>query len=132
MIRYFYIAFVMACAASTHAQEAKQNTFIKPLMADLSTRHIDMHSGFTGIDVLLYGARNIKGDIIITLTGPTAQITLRKKEKIAGMWMNTRQIHAKNVPAFYAIASTAPLKTLLGSTDIRACITLIYCKPTAH
>lgn len=48
--------------------------------------------------------------------GPTAPLTLRQKERIAGIWMNTRAVRFESAPGFYAVATTAPVR---GSLDER-------------
>jgi uncharacterized protein (TIGR02186 family) len=80
-----------------------------PVVADLSTYRIAIDAGFTGIRLFVFGARNEPGDVIVVVRGPERTFTVRKKERVAGLWINKAQLRFKNVPDFYAIASTRPL-----------------------
>ncbi|MFQ5783519.1 MAG: TIGR02186 family protein [Alphaproteobacteria bacterium] len=80
-----------------------------PLVADLSSHLIAIDSGFTGADVLLYGAIDEKGDLLIVVRGPEERVVVRRKDRVAGIWMNRDKIEFDDVPAFYAIATNRPL-----------------------
>lgn len=84
----------------------------KPLVADIDKRQIKIHSGFVGTDLLLFGARYDVGDIVVVVRGPSADYTVRKKQNIGGIWINRNQITFKDVPGFYAIASSRPLSVI--------------------
>jgi uncharacterized protein (TIGR02186 family) len=81
----------------------------KPLIADLSSHHIAIDSRFTGTELLLFGAKNDIGDLVIVVRGPERSIMVRKKSRVAGIWVNTDQASFDAVPAYYAVASTRPL-----------------------
>lgn len=84
----------------------------KPLSADISTQHIELHASFSGLDVLLFGARNASGDVVVVIRGPKHNITLRQKERIAGMWIYTRKAKYDALPQYLSVASTRPLEQL--------------------
>ena len=79
------------------------------LVADLSNHLIAITTGFTGTDVLLFGAKEGAGDVLVVVRGPTSSISVRKKSRVAGIWMNTDRVTFSNVPSFYMVASSAPL-----------------------
>jgi uncharacterized protein (TIGR02186 family) len=81
----------------------------KPLVADLSQYHIDIDSSFNGTRLLLFGARNETGDIVVAVRGPQRNFTVRRKERVAGIWMNHRERHFDDVPTYYVLASSKPL-----------------------
>jgi uncharacterized protein (TIGR02186 family) len=89
----------------------------------VSQRQIDIQSGFTGAELLLFGAiiypRGVAPegqiDVAVVLRGPTRPITLREKQKIAGIWINADSSDFRSVPAYYAIASSRPLDTIVDS-----------------
>lgn len=81
-----------------------------PVIADLSLRQIEIDSGFTGTEILLFGARNDAGDIVVVVRGPELSYMVRKKEKILGIWMNRKQAQFNNISGFYAIAASRPLE----------------------
>lgn len=84
----------------------------KPLSADISNTHIELHASFSGTDILLFGARNEPGDILIVVRGPVSNVTVREKQRIAGMWMYARKAKYNDLPQFVAIASTEALKRI--------------------
>jgi uncharacterized protein (TIGR02186 family) len=91
------------------------------LVPDVSQRQIDIQSGFTGEELLLFGAiiypRGVTPegqiDVAVVLRGPTRAITLREKQKIAGIWVNAASTDFRSVPTYYAIASSRPLNKIV-------------------
>lgn len=79
------------------------------LIADLSSHRVDITTGFTGADLLLFGSVDDTGDIVVTVTGPKETVTVRRKNRVAGIWMNTNSIEFAGAPNFYAVASSRPL-----------------------
>jgi uncharacterized protein (TIGR02186 family) len=85
----------------------------KPLIADMSGYHIAIDSGFTGTHLLLFGARNETGDVIVVIRGPTDTYMVRKKEQVGGfLWLNRSKQRLEDVPSFYIVASNKPLKDI--------------------
>jgi uncharacterized protein (TIGR02186 family) len=79
------------------------------LVADLSSHLIAITTGFTGTEVLLFGAKEEPGEVVVIVRGPTSSIAVRKKSRVAGIWMNTDRVTFSNVPSFYAVASSGAL-----------------------
>jgi len=96
-------ALVLLCASGARAQD---------LIADLSSHRVDITTGFTGADLLLFGSVDDTGDIVVTVTGPKETVTVRRKDRVAGIWMNTRSIQFDGAPNFYAVASSRPLEEI--------------------
>ena len=84
----------------------------QPLLADLFKHRITIDSGFTGADVLLYGAIDGEGDVVIVVRGPAENVLVRRKDRVAGLWINVDDVEFTGVPAFYAVASSRPLEDL--------------------
>jgi uncharacterized protein (TIGR02186 family) len=76
------------------------------LIADLSRHLVAITTGFTGTDVLLFGTTEGEGDIAVVIRGPAEDVVVRRKEQVAGIWVNGRSLSFGNVPAYYAIAGT--------------------------
>ena len=79
------------------------------LVADLNNHLVAITTGFTGTSVTLFGATDGNGDVIVVVRGPERDVTVRRKSKVAEVWVNTRQITFQSVPSFYSIASNKPL-----------------------
>jgi uncharacterized protein (TIGR02186 family) len=94
------IALLALLPARAHAQA---------LVADLSDHLIAITAGFAGTDVLLFGATEGEGDVVVVLRGPEAPVIVRRKTRAAGIWINTERIAFNGAPAFYRVASSRPL-----------------------
>jgi uncharacterized protein (TIGR02186 family) len=96
---------------------------VPKLVPDVSQRQINIQSGFTGAELLLFGAiiypRGVapegQVDVAVVLRGPVRPITLREKQKIAGIWINADSSDFRSVPVYYAIASSRPLQKIVDS-----------------
>lgn len=84
----------------------------RPIDADLDVRSVDIDHSFSGMDLLLYGARNETGRIVVVLRGPEKRYLVRRKERIGGIWVNRKSVEFDHVPGFYAAASVAPTSTI--------------------
>jgi uncharacterized protein (TIGR02186 family) len=82
------------------------------LSADLSSHLIAITTGFTGTDVVLFGATDGGSDVIAVVRGPEQDIVVRRKSHVAGIWLNTREMSFKAVPSFYAVYSSRPLEEI--------------------
>ena len=80
-----------------------------PVVADLSKYVISIDSGFTGTDVLLYGAVEEEGDLVVVVRGPGESVSIRRKDRVAGIWMNQDEVEFQDAPSFYLVASNRPL-----------------------
>jgi uncharacterized protein (TIGR02186 family) len=88
---------------------ANQPARAQPLVADLTNHLVAITTGFTGTSVVLFGATDGNGDVIVVVRGPERDITVRRKSKVAEVWVNTRQVTFQSVPSYYSIASSKPL-----------------------
>lgn len=112
--RHLFACLLMLSGApcAYAGDEAPLATLTNPLIADISQNSIEIRSDFNGAQLLIFGARNVPGDLAIVVRGPEVAATLRRKERIAGMWMHVDQRKYNALPVFYAIAATKPLSRL--------------------
>jgi uncharacterized protein (TIGR02186 family) len=91
------------------------------LVPEVSQHEVQLRQGFTGTELLLFGAiLNRDGtraardyDIVVILKGPTQSIVVREKSKVAGMWLNADSTEFRSAPSFYAIASSRPISEIV-------------------
>jgi uncharacterized protein (TIGR02186 family) len=83
------------------------------LVADLTSHLIAITTGFTGASVVLFGAIDSPGDVIVAVRGPEREMTVRRKSRVAGIWVNTQQVTFVNLPSFYAVAASRPIADIL-------------------
>ncbi|MBS0564112.1 MAG: TIGR02186 family protein [Proteobacteria bacterium] len=102
-----------------------------PALADeqvvpgLSEDRIAITANFSGSTLLIYGAVKREApppatgplDVIITVQGPSSPVTVRRKARVAGIWVNTDAVTIDSAPSFYAIATTRPLADILSDTE---------------
>ncbi len=94
------------------------------LVTALSTERVSIESNFTGSGVVIFGtverdrqtvARAEPYEIVVTLTGPLRSMVARRKERVAGIWINRASSELPRVPSFLAIATTAPMVDVAGN-----------------
>ena len=87
------------------------------LVSGLSTDLIEITSNFTGADIVLFGAIEPveelgpagAQDLVVVIRGPALDMTVRRKERILGVWVNREQVLFTGLPGYYFLASTRPL-----------------------
>lgn len=83
------------------------------LVADLSEHLIAITTAFVGTTVVLFGATDVGREIVVTVVGPREEQVVRKKDRIAGIWLNTDQMTFTGVPNYYFVASSKPLDLIV-------------------
>lgn len=92
------------------------------LVPEVSQHEIPVRQGFTGAELLLFGAlltpegtrAGADYDIAVVLKGPTQSIILREKQKFAGLvWVNAESAEFRSAPSFFAVASSRPIKQIV-------------------
>jgi uncharacterized protein (TIGR02186 family) len=83
------------------------------LVADLTSHLIAITTGFSGASVVLFGATDGPGDVVVAVRGPDRETTVRRKSRVVGIWVNTRELSFTNVPSFYAVAASRPIDEIL-------------------
>lgn len=95
------------------------------IVAGLSQNRVSITADFDGSEILIYGAVKRDGpppegkplEVIITVQGPPSPLVIRRKEQVAGIWINTDRVRISSAPSFYAVATTGPLPSILSDTD---------------
>ncbi len=105
-----HILRLMLCAMISWALVPADSARANGLAADVSDRLIAITTAFVGGNVVVFGAiEETDGDIVITMRGPRQNQMVRRKSRIAGIWVNRDRVAFEDVPSFYAIAATRPL-----------------------
>lgn len=108
MIRALLLLTILVFAAPLRAQDGAKAPDV-PLVADLSSHLVAITTGFTGTDVLLFGATNGPGDIAVVVRGPAKNEVVRRKGRFGPIWANDAAIKFNDVPSYYRVASSRPL-----------------------
>jgi uncharacterized protein (TIGR02186 family) len=105
-LRQFLLTLAIAIAVTAEAKA-------EPLIADLSESVVKITTGFTGTKVLLFGAIDGDGKLVVIVEGPRHPLTVRRKHRIAGIWVNRAEVEFDDVPSFYQVLSSDPLEEWL-------------------
>lgn len=93
----------------------------------ISSTEIAIVPDFAGTDVTIFGAiENVdpallaKGgyDIVVALEGPRDRITMRKKERVAGIWINRHSVVFEAMPESYSMTSTRALDRIASQMEL--------------
>ncbi|NOX74065.1 MAG: hypothetical protein GXP03_10745 [Alphaproteobacteria bacterium] len=95
------------------------------VVAGMSQNRISISANFDGSEILIFGAIKRETpipdyaplEIIIAVSGPDEPTTVRRKERIFGIWVNKDTVEFEASPSFYAVASTNPLNEILSVAD---------------
>ena len=108
--------FLIMSTATTQANDS--------VIGGLSARNVSINTTFTGSNILVFGTikrsnneKIIPSDIIVEVLGPEITITVRKKKKIFGIWINSDPIKIYNSPSFYSILATNKLDDILNKNE---------------
>jgi len=102
--RFVLVAALLFWAPPTRAEG---------LVADLTSHLVAITTGFTGASVVLFGATDGPGDVVVAVRGPEREMTVRRKHRIAGIWVNTQEVTFANAPSFYAVAASHAIEEIL-------------------
>jgi uncharacterized protein (TIGR02186 family) len=111
-----WIALFLCLALPVQAEE---------VVLGLSQDEVAITTNFDGSDILIFGA--IRRDtpippgdpieVIITVSGPSVPVTVRRKEKRYGIWMNVDSVDVDSAPSFYAVATSVPFNEALRDVE---------------
>jgi uncharacterized protein (TIGR02186 family) len=84
------------------------------LVSGISQDIIQITSNYTGTDIVVFGAieqaQNAQGRaIVVVVRGPDEPLTMRRRDRIAGVWVNSDAARFEGLPAYYYLASTQPI-----------------------
>ncbi|MBB3976180.1 uncharacterized protein (TIGR02186 family) [Rhizobium azooxidifex] len=115
LLRAILAVFVLATAAPAGAQEDRRPEIGERLEIGMSTDEIAIASDFRGADLTIFGAiegydpdllAQAKYDIVVALEGPKDNQTVRRKERVLGIWVNRHSMTFELAPESYSLSST--------------------------
>jgi uncharacterized protein (TIGR02186 family) len=105
-------ATALVAAASANAER---------LVVSLSAHQVLINSSFTGAEPVLFGAIDRDGaagpapsgyDAVVTVIGPRQDVVTRHKERVLGIWVNTRSRTFFDVPSYLLVLSNRQLNAI--------------------
>ncbi len=113
MLRLALVLFAMA--APLRAEE---------VVLGLSSDKVAITATFDGSEILVFGAVKREApipdnplDVIVAVAGPSTPLTVRRKDRRFGIWVNVEAFEIDAAPSFYAVATTRPLAQVLKSVE---------------
>ncbi len=107
--------------------QATQAVTTEGLEIGTSTSEIAITSDFHGADLTIFGAvTNTDSlllaigqyDVVVVLEGPRENATVRRKERVFGIWINTRSMTFEAVPHSYSMSSSRMLDDVTTPLDL--------------
>lgn len=99
------------------------------LVSDISEHSIAITSSFQGTDLLVFGAVSANAaapelktgadDVVVVVRGPATPVIVRRKARVAGIWMNRAEMRFDAVPGYYAVAASTPLADIAAPAVLR-------------
>lgn len=95
------------------------------VVAGLSQYRVSITANFDGSEILIFGAVKREApppdaaplEVVVTVSGPGEPVTVRRKDRRFGIWINTDAVEVDRAPSFYAVATSAPLAAVLTQTE---------------
>jgi len=94
------------------------------IVSGLSQNRVSITANFDGSEILVYGAVKREApapagplEVIITVEGPSAPAVVRRKDRVAGIWVNDAAVYVDSAPSFYSVVTTGPLDRILSNTE---------------
>lgn len=91
------------------------------LVVSLSNHRVEVTSNFVGENLVLFGTvepehggqlHHNSYDLVVTVTGPRQTYRARRKERVAGIWVNTSSREFIQVPSYLMVLSNRPVKEI--------------------
>lgn len=109
-----------ACAALAAAPALASEDIVSGLSQDT----VEITSNYTGTDIVVFGAiEHLEdtgtNDVVVVVRGPPADMTVRKKDRVAGIFLNRDQATLQGMPSYYFIASTRTVDAIAPSFTLQ-------------
>ena len=118
-MRLFY-AYVLTAMISFVGPAVSQD-----IVLGLSKQEIGITAFFDGSEILIFGAVKHESeassegdlDVVVTISSPRSPVTVRRKEKRLGIWVNVDALEVDLAPSFYAVATTRPFDEVVSKAS---------------
>ena len=100
---------------------AAQDAHAERLIVSVSNHRVTVTPNYSGEELVLFGsvepeanAPGFRGnyDLVVTVSGPRADMVTRRKERKFGIWVNTDSRQFLQVPAYLAVFSNRPFDAI--------------------
>lgn len=122
--RHFWAALIVFLAVVLALPGGALASSPDLIEAGASQNHFYIEPSYDGSSIALFGSvdsgqlKSEVFDLVITIRGPVRPVTVWKKARRAGLWINAESLTFDSVPNYYAVLSTKPLAEI-ASADQR-------------
>src|SRR4249920_2103362 len=119
MRRVFAISLLLAATAPVTPVQAER------LIVSVSNHRVTVTPNYSGEELVLFGSvekdanapPNRSYDLVVTVSGPRADMVTRRKERKFGIWVNTDYRQFLDVPTYLAVFANRPFDAI-ASPDV--------------
>jgi uncharacterized protein (TIGR02186 family) len=107
------------------------------LVSGISQDTIAITSNYTGTEIVVFGAIEQAAaaqgrDIVVVVRGPDTPMTVRRRDRVAGIWVNRDAARFEGLPSYYYLAATQPVDRIASPRALaRYGVGMNYLYPTA-
>nr|WP_156943746.1 TIGR02186 family protein [Roseivivax isoporae] len=91
----------------------------------LSQDEVSISADFDGSEILVYGAVKRETpipvdpplEVLVTVAGPFVPLTVYRKERKLGIWVNADAVEVDAAPSFYAVATSGPWEDVISHVE---------------
>lgn len=124
---FLIILFLLVSSPTLFAEDEEDGNKRSDIHLEVSAARIAITSSFTGQDLVLFGQlpyhadipldQESEYDVIIKIKGSREKLTIRKKDRVMGMWLNLTEQEIE-VPSFMTILSNIHLDEITNSVTL--------------
>jgi uncharacterized protein (TIGR02186 family) len=116
-VRIATIGFALALGTIVAADDARAER----LIVSVSNHRVTVTPNYAGEELVLFGsvekddktpANRVNYDLVVTVSGPRADMVTRRKERKFGIWVNTDYRQFLQVPTYLALFSNRPFDAI--------------------
>lgn len=99
-------------AIAQEQQQPSQPNIGNNLPAAVAEEQITVSSDYRGSFVTVFGVnpdRRGRGDIVVVVRGPDTPVTVMRKRRVFGLWVNGDPVRFSRAPSFFAVLSNRPV-----------------------
>lgn len=86
---------------------------------------ISITTNFDGSELLIFGAVKREApirteeplEVVIAVAGPSEPLTMHRKDKKVGIWVNADAVEIDLAPSFYSVATSGPFSEILSDVE---------------
>ena len=115
MIQFLFASLLCLFALQVQSEE---------VVLGMSQDEVAITATFDGSDILVFGAVKREREIpegtmhvIVTISGPSVPVLVRRKEKTYGIWTNRDMVVVDAAPSFYAVATSGHWHQVLSENE---------------